>query len=193
MNKETPYNKEKIKQRLAVSGEHIVYRYGKDQVIKFPYGPIHLVDKRDSLNKIKSETPLIKKYFSDFIVAYEILFYQKNKQKTYCIIQDFVKGRSLKLKDKKNPQIKAQLKKLIKANEKMARQTGYVFEFFGIKNLFFHFIFKGMDNVFIVKDKIKLIDHGLISSQTKITRSFILRLFIRWAIKRQKKLLNYYK
>ncbi|MBD3238233.1 MAG: hypothetical protein GF332_01150 [Candidatus Moranbacteria bacterium] len=188
-----PYQKSKIKRLISISGEHIVYAYGDQHVIKFPSGPIHLVSSKDALNKVKKEDQLQQKYLKQYQVPYQLCFYKKNGRPTYCVIQKYIQGRAFKIKDLKNPNLKQKLRSLIKANNLMYKQTSYILELFGIKSLFFHFWLRKMENVFVVnQNQLKIIDLGLISDKAKITKSLILRLVIRWAIKRQTQLLKQY-
>jgi hypothetical protein len=191
--KQLPFDSKKIGKIISISGEHIVYQYGNKKVIKFPFGPIYLFDSIDAYNKAARDFKLIKRYLKDYIVNFKIFFYEHNKHKKYCIIQDFVVGKPYRLSDSKNLPLKKQLLKIVSANRKMEKETGFVLEYFGIKVLVFHFFFQRMDNVIVTQDnRLKIIDNGLISAIKPITKSKILTFVINWAIKRQKKLLEKY-
>ncbi|MBU2025249.1 MAG: hypothetical protein ABIC19_04715 [Patescibacteria group bacterium] len=209
LNPGLPYQPQKIKKRLSVSGEHIVYEYGDSQVIKFPFGPIYKYNADDAIRKIKNEFQIIEKYFKDFIVPSHLHIFKKNQKKTYCIIQKKVAGRPLKPKDLAQGQLKSQFKKILEINRLMFETTKYTLEFFGVSGLFFHGLNRWMENIWIIDKEInsknitisapentekelKIIDFGLVSELNMVSSSFILRWFVKWAVNRQKKLLKLY-
>ena len=188
-----PYDPQKLGRRFRFSGEHSVFRYGEDKIIKFPSGPIHKFSADEALRKIKNEVHLVKKYLDGFVIPTELYFYKEKGTKTYCIIQDFIQGRPLKLADMQDENLKKQLQELFRANQEMFKTTRYTLEFFGLTGLLFHAFNKTMENIIVTPDnKLRIIDIGLISDLNMVSSSFILRWFIQWAMKRQWKLLGMY-
>jgi serine/threonine protein kinase len=186
-----PFSQAKVGPKMAVSGEHSVYRYGDKEVIKFPAGPIHYANNEEAYRKILNEFQLAKRYLGEFIAPASIFTYKKNNKKAYCIIQKFIKGTPLKIEDLQNKDLKEKLEELIKANREMRINTGYSFEFFGIRGLFFHRFLKKMENVLVDESgNLKIIDFGMISEINMVSSSPVLRSFIQWALKRQSKILK---
>ena len=189
--KEPPYNQQKIGNKIATAGEHVVYKYGDNQIIKFPSGPIHYVNPNEARTKIINELSLANKYLKEFLVNTELRTYQKQGKNKYCIIQDYIVGRPLELKDMQDSRLKYQFKKLIKNNNLMYLNSRYTLEFFGLRGLLLHRFFPRMENVIVTQENnIKIIDFGMISSLNMVSSSPILRWFIQWAVKKQKKLLR---
>ena len=189
--KEPPYNQQKIGNKIATAGEHVVYKYGDNQIIKFPSGPIHYVNPNEARTKIINELSLANKYLKEFLVNTELRTYQKQGKNKYCIIQDYIIGRPLELKDMQDGRLKYQFKKLIKNNNLMYLNSRYTLEFFGLRGLLLHRFFPRMENVIVTQENnIKIIDFGMISSLNMVSSSPILRWFIQWAVKKQKKLLR---
>lgn len=193
MTNKLPFNEKKIGHRLRVSGEHKVFKYGKNEVIKFPAGPIFYFKRQDAISKIKRDHRLIKTHLKKYTAQSEIHYFKKDDKGTYCIIQEFIKGRPLEISDLNNKEIKKKFKELVERNNKMIKEEGFSLEFFGIYSLILHFFLKRMDNVIVAfNNKLYITDLGLISKKKPISSSIILSLFIKWAYHRQKKLLQKY-
>jgi len=188
-----PFDEGKVGKRLSISGEHSVYKYGENQVIKFPVGPIYYADPEEAYQKVSNEARLAESYLRDFIVPFEVLTYIKKGKKKYCIIQKYIEGRPLTIKDMRDPNLRAELKRLTDANNIMYNSSGFTVEFFGIKRLVWHAFSPKMENVLLMPNgKLKIIDFGMISDTMMVSSSQSVRFVIQWAVKRQRKLLNLY-
>lgn len=188
-----PYDRASLGKRISVSGEHIVYMYKEDQVIKFPAGPIYHADQEEAYDKIVNESRLANTYFRQFMAPFKVFTRTRKGKKSYYIIQKFIPGRHLELSDTQNIQLKTELKRLIAYNNRMYRETGFTLEFFGVRSLLFHGVIKKMENVLVTENgELRIIDFGMISDKVIISSSPILRLIIKWAIWRQQRLLKKY-
>ncbi|MBD3300453.1 MAG: hypothetical protein GF347_03820 [Candidatus Moranbacteria bacterium] len=196
MNSKTklPFDRDKIGRKFKVSGEHTVYLYNQDKVIKFPSGPIYLFSREDAFKKVSRDFKLVKKYFDKYLPSSKLHFYKNQEgKKKYCILQDFISSRPLEKKDLADPKIASQFEEITKINLKLEKEKGFSLEFFGIYSLLFHVFLNRMDNVVIAKDdRLFVTDVGLISKDHKITKSIVLNLIIRWAYWRQQKLIRGY-
>ncbi len=180
-----------VGRKIAAAGEHIVYKYGEDKIIKFPHGPIYYANPEEAYDKIDNEFRLANRYFKKFLVPTRLLTYEENGRKKYCVIQDFIESRPLVPEDMQNEDLKLQFKEIMEANNRMYLNSRYTLEFFGLKGLIFHNFFPRMENIVVTGDKeLKIADFGMISHLNLVSSSPILRWFIQWAVRRQGKLLR---
>lgn len=191
IKKKLPYNQKKVGDKIATAGEHVVYKYGDDQIIKFPAGPIYYANAKDARAKVINEVRLANKYLKEFIAVTELYTYEEQDKNKYCIIQEYIIGRPLELKDMQDDELQNQFKELMKDNDLMYLNSRYTLEFFGLRGLLLHRFFPRMENIIVTQEnKIKIIDLGMISSLNMVSSSPILRWFIQWAVKKQAKLLR---
>jgi signal peptidase I len=191
ISEEKPYNKKIIGRKIANAGEHIVYRYGENQIIKFPSGPIYYANPEEAYNKVENEFRLANKYFKKFLVPTQLVTYKEKDCKRYCIIQDFVENRPLNPKDMQDENLKMQFKEIMEANNRMYLNSRFTLELFGLKGLILHNFFPKMENIVVTQDNtLRIMDFGMISHLNLVSSSPILRWFIQWAVKRQGKLLR---
>ena len=105
-----PYDKNLVGDFLALGGENIVYRYGDDRVIKFPFGIRYLIDRKRYCAKIKKGFEISKKYFSSEFPETELKFFGKDDRQ-FVVIQKKIDGKHLSRSQGhlKDPNIRGQL------------------------------------------------------------------------------------
>lgn len=186
------FAKNKIGRLLKIGGEHLVYQYGEEQVIKFPNLLARILFNQQKLaEKKKIDLELAKKYFSDYLLATEYLPLINSKY-SYCLIQLNVLVRPLLLKDLENKHIKEQFLEIIAVNDIIKEQEKISFDFLGAWRLILNGLVsnKSINNLMITNnEKIIILDTVFLEYQS-CAWSELLYLISRWAEKKQQKILN---
>lgn len=188
------YPKEKVGRLLKIGGEHLVYQYGEDQVIKFPNLLARVLFNQQKLaEKKKADLQLAKKYFSDYLLATEYLPLINSKY-SYCLIQPKVLVRPLLLKDLENKYIKEQFLAIIAINDIIKEQEKVSFDFLGAWRLILNGLVsnKSINNLMITNnEKIIILDTVFLEYQS-CAWSKLLYFISRWAERKQTKVLSYF-
>lgn len=186
------FAKNKIGRLLKIGGEHLVYQYGEEQVIKFPNLLARVLFNQQKLaEKKKIDLELAKKYFSDYLLATEYLPLINSKY-SYCLIQLNILVRPLLLKDLENKHIKEQFLEIIAVNDIIKEQEKISFDFLGAWRLILNGLVsnKSINNLMITNnEKIIILDTVFLEYQS-CAWSELLYLISRWAEKKQQKILN---
>ncbi len=187
-----PYQPDLVGSFIAVGGEHLVFRYGDDKVIKFPFGPRYLLGPFQYCRNINLYLKMLNKYFLDFLPKKEILFYKKfNFFPYYVVIENFIDGRHLTVSDLLDRNVRKEFLKILKQNDLMFEKDGYSIDFFGIWNLiglrkkvFSNLVLESKTN------KIFVLDTGIWRVEHKKDCNIMVHFFIKWAYARQKNMLS---
>lgn len=171
---------------IGWGGEHFVFAYDNDKVIKFS---LHVwLSGQSAVEKIKTDYAAGQRYFTPYLLPTEILTYNNSRA---CVdIQPKIQCRFLEKKDLSNPLIKEQFSDIMSRCQKMERETGWVFDLFGREGLF-RFRPQLISNILVTpEDKLILIDFTLLHLNKVKMRELPIWLLMQWAKRRQKKLLS---
>ena len=105
------YQPENIGTMLAWAGDHFVYDYGADQVIKFSKFD-RMMGQEKARGKSVAEYELCKKYFGDFLLETRIVSSLDGRR--VAKLQPKVTGRFLKKADLANERVRAQWVELLR-------------------------------------------------------------------------------
>lgn len=186
------FNKEKIGRLANFGGEHLVYLYGDDKVIKFPNFLVSLLfDGNKYAFKKARDLSLGKKYFNEFLVETKC-YLTPGETKPYYLIQPLVKARPLVDSDLNDKHIKTQFFKIIEINKALKKQEGLSFDFYGARRMFFGYLFNNhrIDNLLLAEDENIIIVDVVFMEYNNCDWSKLLCLISRWANTRQEILLN---
>lgn len=186
------FDKKKIGRLIKIGGEHLVYQYGHDQVIKFPnFLAKTLFNNRKLAEKKKSDFSLAEKYFPEYLLKTDCLIGDEIN-KLYCLIQPLVNIRSLIKNDLKDKEIKENFEKILTINKQIKEKEGLSFDFFGAWRLLFNEILpmSSVNNILLTPEKKIIILDVVFLEYQRCQWSKLLHLISRWAEKRQKKLLD---
>jgi len=192
MNK-LPFDKNLVGNRIAVGGEHRVYRYGDKQVIKFPFGPRYWINAKKYCENLKRDEEIIRQYFDEYLIEREILYFNKLGTPSYIIIEPKISGRHLRRGDLDNSHINNHFQDLVEINQKLIEHENLSAEFFGIRGL----VYKGrkeVSNVMLEQgtNKLYLIDAGVMHFGRHKDQQIMIDLLTKWVMKKQERLLSYY-
>jgi hypothetical protein len=185
------FDKEEIGKLIKIGGEHLVYFYGRDQVIKFPnflarvlFNHSHLAQKK------KADFALAKKYFPQYLLETECNL-NESRWPSYNLIQPFIKARPLSFKDLANGAIKKKFIEILSINDKIKKEQNLSFDFYGAWRLLFHEIIPShtINNLMLTLDNQIVILDVVFLEYNSCSWSKLLCLISRWAEKRQTKLL----
>jgi hypothetical protein len=181
-----PYDKKKIGKFIGWGGEHVVFAYDSDKVIKFS---LHVwLSGRSAVEKIKTDYAAGQRYFASYLLPTEILVYKDGR--ACAEIQPKIACRFLERKDLESPLIKRQFDDIMSRYQRMERETGLVFDLFGREGLF-RFRPQFISNILVTsEDKLVLIDFTLLYLEKIKWRELPILLIIKWAAWRQRKLLK---
>jgi len=181
-------DKSKIGKIFAVGGENIIRKYQGGYLLKSPIGIRIRLGRKNFVKEQEEDFPKLKKYFSKFLPEVHLIL---NKDKSsFDILQKFVEGDLLTKSHLNNPAIKTQLNTLFAINCQMEEKENLSWDFFGAKSLFL-----GnkdvVGNLVVTKDNsLKFIDIGTMRIK-KGNQPLLVWLIIWWAVKRQRKCLEY--
>jgi len=181
-----PYDKNKIGKFIGWGGEHLVYEYEKDKVIKFS---LHVcLSGKSAVDKIRRDYHDGLKYFSGYILPTDILTWSDGKK---CAeIQKKIECRFLRRNDLQNPLINEQFFDIMQRHQIMENETNEVFDLLGREGLF-KFKLNFISNILVTSgNKLILIDFTILNLHPLKLREWPLWLIITWAKHRQKKLLS---
>jgi len=184
-----PYDKKRTGKFIGWGGEHFVFAYDTDKVIKFS---LHVwLSGRSAVEKIKTDYEIGQLYFAPYLLPTEILIYKNGH--ACAEIQPKIQCRFLEKKDINTPLIKEQFSDIMSRCQKMERETGWVFDLFGREGLF-RFRPQRISNILVTpEDKLVLIDFTLLHLERIKARELPIWLIIQFALWRQAKLLQHFK
>ena len=105
------YRPEKIGKMIAWAGDHFVYEYGADQVIKFSKLD-RMMGQEKAGEKSVAEYELCRKYFGDFILETRIVSSPDGRR--VAKLQQKISGRFLKKADLSDERVRAQWVELLR-------------------------------------------------------------------------------
>ncbi len=181
-----PYDKNKIGKFLGWGGEHLVYKYGPNRVIKFS---LHVwLAGQKAAEKLKRDYQIGQKYFAPYLLPTEILAWSQGKRAAE--IQEKIQCRFLKSADLADPLIKKQFIDIIECCRRMELEIGAPFDLLGREGLF-KIKPDFLSNILVTPEqKLILIDFTILALKPS-WRDWPLWFLIKWAKWRQKKVLQH--
>ena len=140
------YNETKIGKMVAWAGDHFIYEYGENEIIKFSKFDF-LMGKKNALAKFYNDYNLCKQYFGNYILDTEIC-YSKNGRRI-AKIQRRLTGHLLTLKDLDDEYIRSQLREILQSYDRMAQSKLPFIDLIGQKGVWK----KCIGNIFVTADK----------------------------------------
>ncbi len=149
------YDKTKIGKLIAKGGDHKVYEYDTDKVIKF--SSFEILHGRHGKKKIIQDYLICKSFFGEYILDTKIVGSPDNKRT--ILIQPKIVGRSLTKGDLQDPAISRQFKEILAGYDAMLREGYPEPDLIGFEGLFKN----ALNNIFITTDnKLFIIDNTLL-------------------------------
>jgi len=190
-----PYDKDKVGKFIGWGGEHLVFQYGADSVIKFS---LHIwLSGKSAVDKKIKDYEIGNRYFNRYLLPTEILTWRKGKRAVE--IQDKIQCRFLTRKDlsaqasqsgQGNKLTKQQFDDIMERYERMKKETGLDFDLFGREGLF-RIKPDFISNILITPEgKLVLNDFTILKLEKVKIREIPIWLIIEWGKKRQERLLK---
>lgn len=183
-----PYDSSLVGRFLGSGGEHIVFAYDRDLVIKYS---LHFtVTGAGAIEKKRSDYKLADTYFKEYVVPVDIRDWNNGSKAVE--IQQRVECRHLYVKDLAMPEVYEQFQDILVRYKKMHEETGKLFDFFGFFGLIGFRLRHSIGNVRITSEnKLVIVDFATMHLVPQ-WYEWPLWLFIEWAKGRQKRLLQKY-
>lgn len=145
------YDPSKIGKLYAWGGEHIVYDYGEDKVIKF--STLYYLLGRHALGKAVKDYTLCRKYLGEYILDTDIQMSANGRHIVH--VQPKIKGRALKHRDLENEEVQKQFSELMRRYNAMVAAEGYRIDLIGREGVFNG----GLTNIFVTdSNALRIID-----------------------------------
>lgn len=177
------YDKNKIGKLFAAGGEHLVYAYENDKVIKFSL--LYLLLGKIAYDKAKKDRMLCEKYFGNFYLPTELAI-SKNK-KHIVHIQPKIVGMPLVKKHLLDKEVFEKFKKLVECNKRLENDEGVSVDLLGRGGVFKN----SLSNIFLTEDKGLFIIDATLLSFGGVLR-FIPKSFVTLLLWRQNKVIGYF-
>jgi len=139
------YDEKKIGKLIAWIGDHFVYEYDTDKVIKFSKFDFFLGRKK-AKEKSNNDYVICKQYFGKYILETRIVSSQDGQR--IAKIQQKVSGRFLAVRDLQNEHIKTQFREILQAYDVMRADGRPHLDLIGQKGVWQ----KCMSNILITKE-----------------------------------------
>ncbi len=176
------YDTEKVGKCIAWSGDHFVYEYDADSVIKF--SKIEFVLGHVGREKALRDYEVCKRYFGENVLPTEFLRFPTAPHMAKR--QKKISGHSLTSADLKDGGVRTELQKIATAYHRMVSEGVAPLDLIGGHGI----IFERLSNIFVTDDKkLYLIDTTLIEFEVRFLRPLV-RLVCRHAVRRQNRLLR---
>ena len=167
-------DKTKIGRLIAWGGEHFVYEYDTDSVIKFSILYFFLGSK--AIEKATQDYDTCKKYFGKYLLETEIAISSNNKH--IVQIQPKIAGHFLTKKDLEHEYIQKQFKEIVNGYHSMIKTTNTEIDLIGRAG-----VFKGcLSNIFVTPNNELFIIDATLMEVTGFLKPivFLIRTIITW-------------
>jgi hypothetical protein len=171
------YDPKKIGTTLAWGGEHFVYRYGTDAVLKFSKFEFFL----GQAGRAKSfrDYALCQRYFGDAVLPTSFLKAPRGTR--IAKLQPLLVGRSIMREDLADPQVRAQFETMLESYRRMLKEGYPPVDLIGGRGIWS----RTLANIFLANDrKLYLIDTTLIDIDLPVLR-LMAKLVRTFALARQ--------
>lgn len=142
------YDKQKIGRMIAWHGDHFVYEYGIDQVIKFSKLD-YLLGFEKAKQVVPHEYELFKQFFGDYLLPTQFVVSPAGRR--IAGIQSKLRGRSLRISDLKDDAIRRQSREILAAYQRLVTSGHPEIDLMGHEGLF-RFWDRSLGNIFITDD-----------------------------------------
>ena len=160
------YDKSKIGRLISWGGDHTVFEYGHDKVIK--YSLIELLMGKEGRPKIERDYRICKDFFRDYLLPTELKI-SKNGKFTIAI-QPKIFGKYLRIEDLANAIVKHQFREIMLAYNKLISSGYDQIDFVGRGGVFKNC----MSNIFVTPSKrLVIIDTTLLEFKSSGVFSFL--------------------
>lgn len=139
------YDKNKIGRCISWGGDHFVYEYDKNKVIKFSV--IEFIYGKDGQARSMHDYSIAKKFFGKYLL--ETNFVKSQSDKYVASIQDKVIGHYLSKKDLIDDRIRQQFQEIMNCYDLLIRHNHPMIDLIGRGGAFRNF----MSNIFVTADK----------------------------------------
>ena len=167
-------DKTKIGRLIAWGGEHFVYEYDTDSVIKFSILYFFLGSK--AKEKATQDYDTCKKYFGKYLLETEIAISSNNKH--IVQIQPKIVGHFLTKKDLEHEYIQRQFKEIVNRYHSMIKTTNTEIDLIGRAGAFR----RCLSNIFVTPNNELFIIDATLMEVTGFLKPivFLIRTFITW-------------
>lgn len=182
------YDPSKVGARIAWGRSHSVYRYGDNEVIRFPTGE-RLLEflLRDGLTlreRFERDIALCEKYFGEYFLHTRIV---GSTEGVVATIQPLITGHYLSKKDLHDEPTKQRFQEFVARYEALTT-TGYVVDLIGQGGVFR----RCLSNIYVLPDgNLKLFDAAIVDSRIIEQGSYIAQLITKAVLSRQCSTLTY--
>ncbi|MDO8660138.1 MAG: hypothetical protein Q7K54_06125 [Candidatus Parcubacteria bacterium] len=170
------YNKTKIGKLFAFGGEHLVYEYDTDFVIKFSF--LYFILGQKAREKAEKDYATCGKFFGKYILETEIAISPNKKHIVH--IQPKIKGHFLVKKDLQKDIVRQQFIEIVDGYYSMTKAGNAEVDFIGRAGIFN----RCLSNIFVTENnELFIIDATLLDVNTKGFLTpfvFLLRKFVVW-------------
>jgi|GEM_PF-2199811 len=180
------YDKTKVGKFIGWGGEHLVFNYGEDKIIKFS---LHvLIAGKTAVQKKVRDYEIGRKYFDPYLLPTEIIAWKDGRRAVE--IQQKINCRFLKLADLDNSLIKKQFIDIMERCQRMAKEIGAPFDLLGREGLL------AVDPDFLSNilvtpaNRLVLIDFTILSLEQVKLREIFIWLIIKWAKRKQRRIMK---
>jgi len=193
-------NPDLVGEKLGEGGQHRIYHYGGDKVLKvLKFDYLGVIFGFHNIDDIQKEADIIKEYFPDSLL--HIVVFRSKKFPHYCILQDKLENYDHLNKDHLKESLD-DLKDILDKNHTMIKTKGCALDLFGRKGLIESYSnrFLGKKDflvfynlVWIHNERdIRIIDTNLLKVAPTTEKSIIKRLRFRYLLALQEYLLKSY-
>ncbi|HWO07042.1 MAG TPA: hypothetical protein VNM40_00485 [Candidatus Paceibacterota bacterium] len=181
-----PYDPRQIGRALGFGGEHLVLSYGSAHVIKFSF---HVaISGASAVKKKIADYEHAQRHFAPYVVPTEIRAWDDGRKAV--AIQERVRGRYLRVSDLLRDRIREQALDILERNARMHAESGLAFDLFGFHGLMTWLGRHSMSNVLVTdEDRLVIVDFATMHLVPR-WYEWPLYLFVKWAKKRQERLLE---
>ena len=178
------YDKTKIGKLIALGGEHLVYEYEGNRVIKFSI--LYFFLGSHAYPKATSDYQICKKFFGKYVLDTDIVF---SPDKEYLVhIQPRLEGHYLSKKDFENESIRNQFTEIMSGYDALLAEGDPIVDLIGRAGIFY----RCLSNILVLNDgTLRIIDATLLDSDGFLKPIFFLIRMI--GMRRQKTTLDYFR
>jgi hypothetical protein len=189
----TAFDEKLVGKFIAAGGEHKVYRYGDDKVIKFPFGPRYWFNPAKYCENLQRDELIVRRYFGEYLVQREIHFFFEISKPSYVIIEPKLPGRHLRRDDLKNKKVLKQFEEIVEINNSLIKQEDLSVEIYGLRGLLIKGKWEASNIMFNPENKkLYLTDAGIMHFGRNKDQQILISLATVWATRRQKKLIKHF-
>jgi len=170
------YDKDKIGKMLAWRGDHFVYEYGENEVIKFSKFD-YLLGFEKAKEVVPQEYETFKEFFGEYLVSCTVVLSPVGHR--VAVIQPRLSGKNLQISDLQSDTVKIQCRDIIERYHRLVAAGHPAIDLMGHEGLF-HFWDRCLGNILVTDDgKLRIFDAMSLELKrfAPFTRPFMALLF----------------